>query len=235
MNFLTKRFKKKPSTTGFTLIELLAVVAIIGLAFGIAVAALPGMTRGSAMRGSTAELRSTISLARQWAVGHREVTYVVFAEGGSGIYSGSPKKNLAGERAYRGYAVVGAKTGFVSDWKFLKTGVYFLPDSGKEKGTTHSKNGKNPYQGSLTVEIPFPEPGDSDKISFPAIGFKPDSGLVSGAREMEVYISEGYITSAVGRGDIVENDLQFKQDATITGLEVNGLTGIQRVRVYGEE
>jgi len=239
----TKNSNLRQRERGFTLIELLAVVAIIGLAFGIAVAALPGMTRGSAMRGSTAELRATISLARQWAVGHREVTYVVFADGQID-YSGSAEKTLAGERAYRGYAVVGEHSGFVSDWKFLKPGVYFLPaenlerdDSNSARSPAHSLNTKNPFYrnvpGFTEVEVPFPEPEDP-KILFPGIGFKPDGGLKSGAMPKEVYISEGFVTAAVGREDIDLNDLQFKPDATVTGFHVAGLTGAVRVRVYGE-
>lgn len=236
MKSLTKSLEAKSDDSGFTLIELLAVVAIIGLAFGIAVAALPGMTRGSALRGSTAELRATMKLARQWAVGHREVTYVVFASGGSGMYSGSAEKSLAGERAYRGYAVVGEKSGMVSDWKFLKVGIYFLPSRAKENSSPqHSTDGKNPFQGSLTLEIPFPESWDSDTVTLPAIGFKPDGGLATGATPKEVYISEGFVTASVGKGDISESDLQFKPDAPVTGFEVLGLTGALRIRSYGEE
>jgi prepilin-type N-terminal cleavage/methylation domain-containing protein len=234
MNAVRQILRKQQGPDGFTLIELLAVVAIIGLAFGIAMAALPGMTRGSAMRGSTAELRATISLARQWAVGHREKAYVVFANGGH--YSGTPEENLAGERAYRGYAVWGEKSGFISDWKFLKPGVYFLPGRGKESVTNYSDDSKNPFKSSFRMDVPFPEPGPSAGTKpFPAIGFKPDGGLTSGAAPKEIYISEGYITAAVGKDNIAEGHLKFKPEATITGFEIVGLTGVQRVRVYGEE
>ena len=225
---------KERGARGFTLIELLAVVAILGIAFGIAVAALPGMTRGSAMRASTVELRSTLSLARQWAITHRENTYVVFADGGR--YSGDTRTKQAGERAFRGYAVYGEKSGFVSDWKFLKTGIYFFPEhSGAPNYTPY----KNPFENAVGrgVLLPFPEAGDGIHPSeFPAVGFKPGGGVKgTGASTQEIYIGEGYMTSAVGRGEVEAGDLEFKPNTAITGFQLSGLTGAVKVRVYGEE
>jgi hypothetical protein len=131
---------------------------------------------------------------------------------------------------------VGEKSGLVSEWKFLKTGVYFLPDRGMENGGTgpYSIDTKNPYSRFTEVDVAFPDPGDPE-IPLPAIGFKPDGSLKSGALAKEVYLSEGYITAAVGLGDIKFEDLHFKPAATVVGFEVLGLTGMQRIRVYGEE
>ncbi len=229
--------KQQGSIRGFTLIELLAVVAIIGLVFGIAVAALPGMTRGSAMRGSTAELRSTLSLARQWAITKREITHVVFADG-SPDYDSSYEYRLAGERAFRGYAVVGEKSGMVSDWKFLKTGIYFLPDDGDPNISVPNYSPfKNPFEtkGTTGKAIPFPEPPSTTEL-LPAIGFKPTGSLHKmGGSPLEIYIAEGYVTSAVGSGDVSRGDLRFKPNSGVTGFQISGLTGALRVRVFGEE
>ena len=230
---------KERGARGFTLIELLAVVAILGIAFGIAVAALPGMTRGSAMRASTVELRSTLSLARQWAITHRENTYVVFADGGR--YS---VEKQAGERAFRGYAVYGEKSGFVSDWKFLKTGVYFFPErsffpENRDEDDFNYTTYKNPFENAVGrgVLLPFPEAGDGIHPSeFPAVGFKPGGGVKgTGASTQEIYIGEGYMKSAVGRGEVKAGDLEFKPNTAITGFQLSGLTGAVKVRVYGEE
>jgi len=237
--------KEQLNGRGFTLIELLAVVAILALVFGIAVASLPGMTRGSAVRASTAELRATINLARQWAITHREPTYVVFADGEH--YSGPDEKVRAGERAFRGYAVVGEESGFVSDWKFLKTGVYFLPNATNPTnpdppGYTVSKNPFDANGGKRNKEfpkrgrwVPFPEPNETDTIRLPGIGFKPDGGVTAGGSDQEIYIGEGYITVAVGKEDIDAKDLEFKPNSPVVGMFITGVTGGLSVRVYEKE
>ena len=61
---------------GFTLLELLTVMAIMVIMMSIAGASYYGMSRGAALRGSTANLTTALSLARQFAVNHRNTTYV---------------------------------------------------------------------------------------------------------------------------------------------------------------
>lgn len=66
----------KKNTSGFTLLELLSVMAIMVIMMSIAGASYYGMSRGAAMRGSASNLTTTLSLARQFAVNHRNRTHV---------------------------------------------------------------------------------------------------------------------------------------------------------------
>ena len=67
---------KKNNRSGFTLLELLTVMAIMVVMMSIAGASYYGMSQGAAMRGSVSNLTTTLSLARQFAVNHRNRTYV---------------------------------------------------------------------------------------------------------------------------------------------------------------
>ena len=218
---------------GFTLVELLAVIAIIGIALVIAVPHIIGMTRGSGMNASVTELKSVLSLTRQWAITHREKTYVVFADGGH--FSGSRKNR--GDMAYHAYSVWGDRSQeYIREWSYLKTGVYFIPCSTKEKSVPpHSRNTKNPLTGTFgTLSLEFPDPGDSPR-SLPAIGFRPDGTAVTEDNtplQLEIYQGEGLITASVGRDNIGVNDLEFKPDGTVFGIEVSTITGGLRVRDY---
>ena len=72
-------FTTKPSLkTAFTLIELLTVMAIIIAMGSITVAAYFAMMRGTGVRSSVGHLRSTLLMARQWAVLENKPAYVLF-------------------------------------------------------------------------------------------------------------------------------------------------------------
>jgi len=63
---------------GFTLIELLTVITIMAVMMGIAVAAWIDWGRGAGMRGSSLDVQSSITLARQWAITHRVRTQYIY-------------------------------------------------------------------------------------------------------------------------------------------------------------
>lgn len=65
---------------GFTLLELLTVVAIMLILMTMAAAAYRGMVRGGSMPSAVSNLRSTLALARQYAVTHRSRTFVIFSQ-----------------------------------------------------------------------------------------------------------------------------------------------------------
>jgi len=70
---------KKGRGTGFTLIELLMVIGIMIVVMAAAVPAFRGLSRGSAMRSAVAQMRSTLSLARQHAITHNTTVRFVIA------------------------------------------------------------------------------------------------------------------------------------------------------------
>ncbi len=80
-SFLSKIYKSvipvsQRNRRGFTLLELLTVMAIMVIVMSIAGASYYGLSRGAAMRGSVSNLTTALSLARQFAVVHRNKTYV---------------------------------------------------------------------------------------------------------------------------------------------------------------
>ena len=58
--------------SGVTLLELLVVIAVMVIVLTISMPAFTGMGRGAGMRGTVAEVKATLSLARQWAITKRE-------------------------------------------------------------------------------------------------------------------------------------------------------------------
>jgi len=63
---------------GFTMIELLAVMAIMGIMMGITVVAFMNFGRHAAMKGAVLNVRTSLSLARQYAITHRVKTKFEF-------------------------------------------------------------------------------------------------------------------------------------------------------------
>ena len=62
-------------TRGFSLLELLVVMVIAATISAIAIPGFISMGQGTALRGATASVKGTLSLARQWAITHRTDTY----------------------------------------------------------------------------------------------------------------------------------------------------------------
>jgi general secretion pathway protein H len=63
---------------GFTLVELLVVMGIMVLLMGISTMGLMGIRRGAELRGGARSVRSTLMLARQYAVTKRQEVQVGF-------------------------------------------------------------------------------------------------------------------------------------------------------------
>ncbi len=85
---------RRPETRGdrrsFTLVELLVVLGIFTLLMTIAAPTFLKRSPAAAAQGAVLRLKSTIALARQWAVTRRTTTYVVFPEENS-VFTGAPQ------------------------------------------------------------------------------------------------------------------------------------------------
>lgn len=68
---------------GFTLLELLTVMAIVLILMTMSLAAYHGLTRGASVDGAVLNLRSSMALARQFAVTHRCKVFVRFKQDGT--------------------------------------------------------------------------------------------------------------------------------------------------------
>ena len=102
----------------FTLIEMLAVLGIVGIMMVIAVGAFDSMGRGQGLRGGVLNVRSSLALARQYAVTHRERATLVVGNGMS----------PAGRRT--GYYVITNSAGqAIGATNFLTDGIVFTNTS----------------------------------------------------------------------------------------------------------
>lgn len=68
---------------GITLLELLTVMCIMVVIMSMSIVAYQGMVRSVGINGATADLRTALTLARQYAITHRCRVYVIFKQDGN--------------------------------------------------------------------------------------------------------------------------------------------------------
>lgn len=76
----------RTSRAGFTLLELLTVMAIMLMLMGMVMGSYYGFLRGAGLTSAVTNVRSTLSLARQFAVTHRCKTHVLFWQDGTNAH-----------------------------------------------------------------------------------------------------------------------------------------------------
>ncbi len=230
-NFITP--SKKAGSFGFTLVELLVVIAIIGFLMALVLPSFSGMGRGSAVRSAHMQLRSTVSLARQWAITHREKTYVIFPDS-TLSFSGAAKSEV--RLALRSYAVYAERSGFIKDWTVLPPGVIFntttnrLSDGAGDTSFVNLMGGKsNTFRNALTVfDLPFPYTNSTPQSVF-ALGFFPDGRSANTDYiKYAVYFSEGFTEVNTNAGTV--SQIMLRPHGITMGVEVMALTGLTRTR-----
>jgi len=190
-----KRFKK-----GFTLMELLVTIGIMAVVVTLTVPAFVGLGRGSKMNSALSNLKNTCSLARQWAISHRDDVYIIFPIGGTSAED-EPVKKL------NSYGVYSASQGkFIKEWTYLPEGV-ILDDEKTKWGS---------FRASPTRNVP----GLSNP-QLKAIAYNQEGSLKSGASTKSIYFIEGTIDRETN-----EPIKTFGQDDRFDAVKVNGLTGL---------
>lgn len=165
--------------TGFTLVELLVVMGIMA---ALLIAAGPmwnGLTRSSGIKGATMRFRTTLALARQWAITHRQTTYVLIP---------TQDTNLQ-YRAFTVYAITNSlnNTGeIIREWDVMAPGIRFASD-----GTDNVLGSPDALFTNLT--------GSSGQLK--GFVFKPDgssSGIADIFKKPNVGITEGLRNDSTG-------------------------------------
>lgn len=175
-----------PKRCGFTLAELLVVIAIMGLLFTIALPALNKMTGQSKLEAAANTVHSAAKLARQYAITHKQPTFLVFHD---------PQSDPA--LAYQAFAIFSINIHtppitqtngyFIQEWQRLPAGVIFDPDVDPSQNVFGTTSGD--WQGALSDFNELRIGG----TTYLVLGFKP-SGKAASASD-QIYLAEGSVTA----------------------------------------
>lgn len=186
--------EKRQIKSGFTLLELMVVIGVMSVMLVIAVPAFLSMGEGSSLRASGAELRATLALARQWAIAHREDTFVVFPDDLVTSYPDAESR----KKGLRAYAVYTRSEGYVSEWHYLANGVMFDPVENMGSRDNNVFDARDSGNNRVTLFedlVDFPLPGDTQNAMY-AIGFGADGWLrltQTGIIDIDIHITEGTV------------------------------------------
>ena len=213
------------------------VIAIIGIMLAVSLPSFIGLSRGANMRSAVIQLRSTLSLARQWAITRRVPTYVVFPAYYNNMYSGFESHVT---KAYRAYSVYTATNGYVQEWRYLPQGIVFVVDS-TSVGNPNISNANSLFSSSDTEQkewdLPFPSATDSE-ATVRAIQFSPDGSSMmredgkQKGLDLEIFLAEGWTTVNTDDGTMNPTTPEYKATLEVQGIQVYKLTGQVRVREY---
>lgn len=225
--------KRRPLwRNGFTLVELLIVISIMAIIIAIALPRFGEIGRGSKMRGAVNELRSSISLARQWAIAHREDVYLIVPSDTSALFSGLNTNEYG--KALHAYAVYSKSRGFIKDWSYLPAGVYFWSTDNPASGQPATKpdcvrNDYNVFRTNMKYQLPFPATNSPTREVY-ALRIGPqgwpgqnNAGNVIAGAFVDFYLMEA--TASDDRAGKIVN-LIFKGTPIVHGVRVSPQTGI---------
>jgi hypothetical protein len=199
----------------------------------VLVPSFTGLGRGSKLNTAVSQLKTTFSLARQYAITKRERTYVVFPNDNNALYAGTNMAHIA--KAFRSYNVYGERSKYLREWISLPEGVIFVPSEAEYQSSEPSDT-KNLFfpdaQKNAAMSLPFPNSTSPSNLLI-AVGFKPDGQMVlgNGSGRFEVFISEGWLDSTT-----TPVKLTFKPLAQrlLFSVELFGITGQFRINDYSD-
>ncbi len=218
-------------TAGFTLTELLVVIVIMAVMMALALPAFQGINKGGAMRSAILEVKTKLSLARQYAITQRTKTYVVFPDNQNASPATYADKDEKLFRAYRAFNVYSEKdAAYISEWTYLPKGIVFY--DGKFLGKTVMGKMFDRDYAQLTATLPFDTTLNKRKLC--VFSFSPDgSAGAAGSSDYSIYMCEGWavintnggkysLSPALGEYGVITNSGLVK-------ISVGGLTGTVKV------
>lgn len=202
--------------SGFTLIELMVVVGLMGLLLAFAIPAFQGIGRSAGINAAVQELRTTVSLARQWAITQRQSAFVVFPDELLTYTEESAPKAL------RAYSVFSGDE-YIKGWTFLPQNVIFDPVFEPQAAVNLWSTGSD--TGTLT-DVPFPL-NDSGQQELRSVEFR-TRGNTRFTANKTIFLTEGFVpVTGASVGDPV-----FLPGRMVIGLNIWRDTGLYRIREY---
>lgn len=214
-------------SSAFTFVELIVVLAIAVVLILVTMPALLDIGRGSKMKASVSQLDSTLAMARQWAITHRERVHVLFPDDHAGLYAGADPAEK--EKALRSYVLFVEGKGYVSEWRYLHAGIYFV-----DSYDTNNENAKNVFAAQISpannifraatlTNCPFPA-ATSSRMPINAVVFEPDGKPATvDIAPYEIYLAEAIAKDTPDAGEIIT--LIWKSNPVLRCIAVNKWTG----------
>jgi len=199
--------------------ELMLVILIIAVIMAISVPLFNNMGQGGNLRAAVAQMRSTMSLARQWAITRNTDTYVVFPHWDVS-YSEATNEVDKVYRAYAVYALTDRKTlegEFISDWTYLPLGIVFDDDEDRTGSVFRKSAGKYTF----LSDVAFPFPAKNSSVHLPCFHFKPNGQLKNATYET-IHLRAGWVDTSNIK-DIA--CVLAKEDEVDAAMQVSGMTG----------
>ncbi len=214
---------------GFTLVEMMVVVILIAILMMVAIPVFQGANRGGRTRTAIFQINSTVSLARQLAITRRQNIHILFPD------SEAPYDEETISMAYTSYALYGERDGYLSEWRELPPGVVF--ENEIDPRFPNEMQAKNIFLQTATYEKPVRFPRDTDPTnSILALTYRRDGSLLhAGINPKGIYIREGWIETPLGATTLDPDEVKFRPDATIFGVEIRPESGQARMREYQPE
>jgi prepilin-type N-terminal cleavage/methylation domain-containing protein len=175
------RVLRRGDRRAFTLVELLVVVGLMGLILAVTLASFQNSSGGAKINSSVMQLKSALTLARQYAVSRRTRVYVVFPTPSCTF----PLAGDSDQMAYQSYNIYAPSIGYMHEWGQLPNGVVFNPSiTGVSGASVNVFSDTSDVTANVTAK-------DPSSTAMPCVRFKPNGSLDSSNQNIGIFLSEG--------------------------------------------